>query len=42
MLDGSGGRARTTYYFYAKHASRYSAEWELKLLRETAIESCGK
>lgn len=32
----------TTYYFYAKHASRYSAEWELKLLRETAIESCGK
>lgn len=32
----------TTYYFYAKHASKYSPEWELKVLRETEIKSCGK
>lgn len=32
----------TTYWFYAVHASRYSAEWELKLLRETPIEDCGR
>jgi hypothetical protein len=32
----------TTYYFYAKHASKYSPEWELKLLRETTIKSCGQ
>jgi hypothetical protein len=31
----------TTYYFYAKHASKFSPEWELKLLRETTIKSCG-
>lgn len=32
----------TTYYYYAKHASKYAPEWELKLLRETTIKSCGK
>lgn len=32
----------TTYYFYAKHPSKYSPEWELKLLRETEIKSCTK
>lgn len=32
----------TTYYYYAKHASKFSPEWELKLLRETPIKSCGK
>jgi hypothetical protein len=32
----------TTYYFYAKHASKFSPEWELKLLRETPIKSCGQ
>ena len=32
----------TTYYFYAKHASKFSPEWELKLLRETTIKSCGQ
>lgn len=32
----------TTYWFYAVHASRYSADWELKLLRETPIEGCGQ
>jgi hypothetical protein len=32
----------TTYYYYAKHASKFSDEWELKLLRETEIKSCTK
>ena len=30
----------TTYYFYAKHPSKFATEWELKLLRETTIKSC--
>jgi len=32
----------TTYYFYAKHPSKFAEEWELKLLRETEIKSCTK
>jgi hypothetical protein len=32
----------TTYYFYAKHKSKYSTEWELKLLRESTLKDCGQ
>ena len=32
----------TTYYFYAKHPSKFAAEWDLTLMRETPIEKkCG-
>ncbi len=31
-----------TYYFYAKHPSKFKDDWELTLLRETAIKSCTK
>ena len=31
------------YYFYAKHASKYAEDWELKVLRQDKIvASCGK
>ena len=32
----------TIYYFYAKHPSKFSDEWELTLLRETEIKKCTK
>ena len=28
------------YYYYAKHESKFSTAWELKLLRKTEIEAC--
>lgn len=30
----------TTYYFYAKHPSKFADEWELTLLRESEIKKC--
>lgn len=33
----------TTYYFYAKHPSKFADEWELTLMRETPIKKgCGQ
>ncbi len=32
----------TVYYFYAKHPSKFADEWELKILRESAITKCGR
>jgi hypothetical protein len=32
----------TIYYFYAKHPSKFADEWELTLMRESELKSCGQ